>query len=154
MEEAYTINYQLEYISTYVKHNFLIYDISKVIPKSSAFKIKDIKDVINEIDSYHRTTGIMIGNFSITENLFLFLLIFDNHAIILYETQLQQFQQFFTNFSDKTSLFFLNSKCEKEIHNIGVQNTTNINNEQIQLNFQRNICEQIREQIIDRKSVV
>lgn len=53
MEEAYTINYQLEYISTYVKHNFLIYDISKVIPKSSAFKIKDIKDVINEIDSYH-----------------------------------------------------------------------------------------------------
>lgn len=60
MEEAYTINYQLEYISTYVKHNFLIYDISKVIPKSSAFKIKDIKDVINEIESYHRTTGIMI----------------------------------------------------------------------------------------------
>lgn len=104
-----------------------------------------------------RTTGIMIGNFSITENLFLFLLIFDNHAIILYETQLQQFQQFFTNFSDKTSLFFLNSKCEKEIHKIGVQNTTNINNDQIQLNFQRNICEQIREQIIDciiRKSQI
>lgn len=61
------------------------------------FQMKNVKYIqdISEIEKYDKNTGIMIGDISITENIYIYLVIFDKDIIIIDETNLQQILPFF-----------------------------------------------------------
>lgn len=120
------------------------------------FVIKDINCILNEIDSYSKTMGIMICDFQISENfLSAYLFVFDNQIIICNETDLQQFQPFFDKLG-KTQLFFFNKRCENEIRNLKNKKKSNSENDNIKID-QTDLCEKIKCHIVQciiRKSQI
>ena len=91
---------------------FTIIDTSMLIDEPSSIKkigIKklDISQVVNEIGQYKTTTGVMIGEFEISKNIFLYFFIFDDIIIILEKNNLNQLQPFLSE-GRNFQLHFLN----------------------------------------------
>lgn len=95
---------------------FTILDTSGTFQKSknNNIIISNVDYVIQNIDSYKKTTGIMIYNAYFLNNYSYFLIIFDYHIIIIEENDYPKFQSFFEKIRDETLFFYLNSK-KKEV---------------------------------------
>ncbi|KAK8837954.1 hypothetical protein M9Y10_035898 [Tritrichomonas musculus] len=89
---------------------FKIYDTSMAFPKNNNIQILDVAEVIKNIDSYSKTTGIMINEIKVTDDNKLLLLIFDYKIIIINETDLIFFKVFFDRIKGQTTLFFKNAQ--------------------------------------------
>ena len=114
------------------------------------FQMRNVKYIqdISEIEKYDKNTGIMIGDISITENIYIYLVIFDKDIIIIDETNLQQILPFFHKImSTNTNLiFFMNSRIQKLLE---TTNPENIQKTKIQINLAKQQYQEMENQIVN-----
>lgn len=151
------ITYDVHNVFLNIIKNFTIKNAWKSFTNLKIFKYSALKNIIEEVCYYPKTTGIMIGNLQLAENAFLFLFIFDHHIIIILETQLQEFHSFFGKECNKTQLFYMNNKCEDDIQKIisskNINNSLNENEKIDQINILQKIKEQIVTCIITKSQI-
>lgn len=127
---------------------FTINTSSKFLIGSDYISLKPINEIITEIGSYPKNTGIMIGNVSIAESTFLYLLVFDYHIIIIDHFHIHLFDHFFCDTSGEKKIFFLNSQCEKEFQALRTKKYDDSSDSLIKGN-QTNLSQKIKKQIIN-----
>ncbi|KAK8850175.1 hypothetical protein M9Y10_018298 [Tritrichomonas musculus] len=141
------INYEPIQVFYHIISNFTIKDASRIFQNTKLFQHTDIKDIMNNISSYKKTTGVLIGDFFLPNNFCLYLLIFDDIILIVNNNQLQEFHTFFNNSSNDFPLFFLNSNCEKQIQKRETISSCEKND--YDLIFHANCSQKIKEQIVN-----
>ncbi|KAK8847200.1 hypothetical protein M9Y10_019784 [Tritrichomonas musculus] len=127
---------------------FTINTSSKFLFGSDFFSLKPINEIITEIGSYPKNTGIMIGNVSIAESTFLYLLVFDYHIIIIDHFHIHLFDHSVCDPSGEKKIFFLNSQCEKEFQALRTKKYDDSSDSLIKGN-QTNLSQKIKKQIVN-----
>lgn len=113
--------------------------------KNNNIQILNVEEVIKNIDSYSKTTGIMINEIKVTDDNKLLLLIFDYKIIIINETDLIFFKVFFDRIKGQTTLFFKNAQFKDKFEEMLRKGQND--QKQIQIN-QTHFSQKIRRKII------
>lgn len=123
------------------------------------FKSSENINISIEIQRYQKNTGIMIGDFYISQNEYIYILVFDDQILVVDQFQLPLFQTFFNDNCKEVELFYLNSHCTNIMEDLKSTEINQLKQEEIlstiknQPKFKAEINKQILKCIIKKSKI-